>query len=94
MRRSQRKRLMAGKVSARDATLLYQRMLEILRVRGVEKPAWVTPREFADMVAERAEGPTVRELTSAYNALRFSSDRSGAARIVELLASLEAMPRA
>jgi len=90
----QRKRLMEGKVTAKDATLLYQRMLEILRLRGLEKPAWLTPREFADLVAGREEGPTVIELTSAYNALRFGPAPGGAARMVELLTTLETLPRA
>jgi transglutaminase-like putative cysteine protease len=94
IRRVQRKRLMEGKVTARDATLLYERMLEILRGRGVEKPAWVTPKEFAAMVAERNDGPAIDELTREYNALRFGNNRAGAARMVELLSALEAMPRA
>lgn len=92
MRRQQYRRLLAGKVTGRDATLLYRRMLEILRRRGVEKPAWVTPQEFATMIAAKPEGPAVLELTAAYNAVRFGSDASGARRMVELLSMLEAVP--
>jgi protein-glutamine gamma-glutamyltransferase len=88
-RRLQRKRLLEGKVTARDATLLYRRMLEVLSRRGFEKPAWVTPQEFAGMVESTPEGPAVRELTQAYHAVRFGGDPSGARRMVELLTSIE-----
>jgi transglutaminase-like putative cysteine protease len=36
-----------GQAEASDATLLYQRMLKVLKRRGVEKPVWLTPCEFA-----------------------------------------------
>ena len=94
LRRQQYRRLQAGKVTARDATLLYRRMLEILGRRGVEKPDWVTPQEFASMISAQPEGPAVIELTAAYNAVRFGSDPTGVRRMMELLVALEAAPRA
>src|SRR5579872_1078729 len=41
------RRVREGRVSSDDATLLYARMLDVLRRRGFQKPAWFTPREFA-----------------------------------------------
>lgn len=90
MRRIQRRRMLEGRVTARDATLIYRRMLDVLGGRGFEKPAWVTPWEFAGMVEETPEGPAVRELTEAYHAVRFGGDVAGARRMVELLAAIEA----
>ena len=89
MRRQQRKRLLAGIVSARDATLVYRRMLEVLGRRGFEKPAWITPQEFAGMVDSTPEGPAVRQLTDAYHAVRFGNDPAGARRMVALLTAIE-----
>jgi transglutaminase-like putative cysteine protease len=89
MRRQQRKRMLDGRVTARDATLIYRRMLDVLAGRGFEKPAWVTPREFAGMVESTPEGAAVRELTEAYHAVRFGGDASGARRMVELLGAIE-----
>ena len=34
-----------------DATLLYERMLQIARRHGYQKPAWFTPAEFAASLA-------------------------------------------
>ena len=33
-----------------DAAMLYNRMLAVLHRRGYEKPAWLTPAEFATLM--------------------------------------------
>lgn len=70
--------------SARDASILYDQMLERLRQRGLEKPPAVTPLEFAERlpVGERA---WVLEFTLAYNAARFGADAPATARLAEML---------
>src|ERR1039457_4012335 len=41
-------RVRRGQADVGDATLLYRRMLHVLKRRGFQKPAWYTPVEFAD----------------------------------------------
>ena len=41
-----------GEAQASDATLPYHRMLKVLHRRGIEKPVWLTPCEFARVVQE------------------------------------------
>jgi transglutaminase-like putative cysteine protease len=72
-----------------DATLLYQRMLKALRRRGIEKPAWLTPFEFARVLQEPELSLLVEDFTSAYNELRFGGNAEAAARIFVLLDRLE-----
>jgi hypothetical protein len=81
-----------GEAEASDATMLYQRMLKVLRKRGIEKPPWVTPFEFARVVQEPGLAQLVTDLTAAYNELRFGGKREVAGRIVNLLEQLEAVP--
>ena len=78
-----------GRARAGDATLLYERLLELLSRRGYEKPPWVTPLEFLAQLPETANSPALRELTLAYNALRFGGSQQGAPRILELLQQIE-----
>ncbi|MBV9771304.1 MAG: DUF3488 domain-containing protein [Bryobacterales bacterium] len=82
-----------GRGQASDATLLYQRMLKALRRRGIEKPAWLTPCEFARVVQEPELSLLVDDFTTAYNALRFGGNSEAAQRIFVLLARLEAAPQ-
>jgi hypothetical protein len=72
-----------------DATLLYQRMLKALRRRGIEKPAWLTPCEFARVLQEPELSLLVDDFTSAYNELRFGGNAEAAGRIFVLLERLE-----
>ncbi len=78
-----------GSAQASDATLLYQRMLKVLRRRGIEKPAWLTPCEFARVVQEPELSLLVEDFTSAYNELRFGGNAEAAGRIFVLLERLE-----
>lgn len=78
-----------GEGDASDATLLYQRMLKALRRRGIEKPAWLTPCEFARVLQEPELALLVEDFTSAYNELRFGGNAEAARRIFLLLERLE-----
>ncbi|HBY64163.1 MAG TPA: hypothetical protein DEH78_30445 [Solibacterales bacterium] len=82
-------RLRRGEARASDATLLYQRMLQLLRRRGLEKPPWVTPAEFARQIPPSATAVLVEEITESYNALRFGARPDAAPQLAALLARLE-----
>jgi transglutaminase-like putative cysteine protease len=83
------KQAQRGAARASDATLLYARMLGLLKRRGFEKPPWLTPAEFARVLPASEIAGLVREFTSAYNDLRFGSRREAAPRMVALLDRLE-----
>ena len=84
-------RAQRGQAQASDATLLYTRMLNLLSRRGIEKPAWVTPLEFARCIPASTLAPVVEDLTSAYNDLRFGGRREAAKQMIALLDQLERM---
>jgi transglutaminase-like putative cysteine protease len=86
-------RLRRGQVSVADATLLYRRMLKLLKRRGYEKPAWFTPYEFACSLPPSEVGMLVLQFTSAYNALRFGGQADAAVRLSALLEELEGRRR-
>jgi transglutaminase-like putative cysteine protease len=75
-----------------DATLLYGRMLRVLKRRGFEKPAWLTPAEFARLLPASDTAVVVSEFTNSYNALRFGADTAAAVHMVMLLERLEEAP--
>jgi hypothetical protein len=77
-----------GQASVGDATLLYQRMLHILKRQGYQKPSWFTPAEFAASLPSGPLGSTVTEFTAAYNALRYGGRTDVAARLSTLLDEL------
>lgn len=87
--RQQQLRVSAGRVRARDATILYQRMLAALQRRGYAKPPWVTPREFVGHLSQTPFRPTAAEITDAYYLVRFGQDHGAAARMLELIQELE-----
>jgi len=64
-------------------------MLQVLHRRGIEKPAWLTPFEFAHVLQEPEVATLVEDLTEAYNELRFGGNAEAAGRIVVLLERLE-----
>lgn len=80
-----------GEGQASDATLLYQRMLSLLERRGFQKPAWLTPSEFARVLPSSEMSVLVEDLTSAYNELRFGGRRDAAPRLIRLLDRLEGL---
>ncbi|MBI4904830.1 MAG: DUF3488 domain-containing protein [Acidobacteria bacterium] len=83
------RRVQRGQASASDATLLYLRMLAILRKRGIEKPSWLTPNEFVATLKDEQTAARVREFTSAYHELRYANRMEAAPRLVTLLEQLE-----
>jgi transglutaminase-like putative cysteine protease len=82
-------RLRRGEAQGADATLLYERMLRVLKRQGFQKPAWFTPVEFARSLGGTPLGAAVVEFTSAYNALRFGGRTEVAPRLSALLEQLE-----
>ncbi len=74
---------------ASDATLLYHRMLRLLGRRGIQKPAWATPREFAAMIREAELAALVASATEAYHELRFGGTATAAPRLLALLDQIE-----
>jgi hypothetical protein len=85
------RRLKRGEGEASDATLLYQRMLGLLERRGIQKPPWLTPSEFARVLPPTELSPLVEDLTSAYVEFRFGGRCDAAPRMVHLLDQLEKM---
>jgi transglutaminase-like putative cysteine protease len=84
-------RLARGQGQASDATILYQRMLAMLARRGIQKPPWLTPSEFARVLPASDVSAVVGDLTSSYNALRFGGRGDVAPRMMMLLDQLEKM---
>jgi transglutaminase-like putative cysteine protease len=78
-----------GRARTDDATLLYGRMLELLRRKGYQKPAWFTPGEFARTLPPSDLGTLVTQFTEAYHALRFGGRLDAAPRLSQLLERLE-----
>ena len=82
-------RARAGRSRPGDATLLYQRMLKLMRRRGYQKPSWLTPREFATNV-RGARGEELERFTAAYYAVRFGGQNEVAR---DMAAALERLAR-
>ncbi len=77
-----------GSARPSDATLLYERMLYVLRRRGFAKPGWTTPAEFARQLPASPASAIVSEFTAAYNDLRYGGNAAAAPRMVALLEEL------
>lgn len=84
-------RLARGQGEASDATILYKRMLAMLARRGIQKPPWLTPAEFARVIPAAEVRGVVGDLTASYNALRFGGRGDVAPRMMTLLDRLEKM---
>jgi protein-glutamine gamma-glutamyltransferase len=87
------RRLRRGQPGVGDATLLYHRMLKLLKRRGYQKPPWFTPHEFAASLPSAELGRLVAQFTAAYNALRFGGQAEAAPQLSALLQELERQPR-
>jgi protein-glutamine gamma-glutamyltransferase len=83
------RRARRGHAGSGDATLLYQRMLDVLKRRGYQKPPWFTPAEFAATVSPPGLATAVAEFTTAYNEWRFGGRTDLAPRLSVLLDELE-----
>jgi transglutaminase-like putative cysteine protease len=82
-------RIRRGQIGASDASILYGRMLSILRRRGFEKPAWLTPIEFARVLPDARTAVLVENLTGAYNELRYGGKPEAGIKMLALLQDLE-----
>ncbi len=85
------RRMARGQGIASDATLLYARMLRALAKRGMHKPPWLTPGEFARVLPASDVSGVVHDLTVFYNEFRFGGRTDVAPRMMELLDRLEKM---
>jgi hypothetical protein len=85
-------RIRAATAGSHEATVLYQRMLEILHARGIEKPSWLTPAEFARLVPPGAVGDAVADFTEAYLELRYGGKREAVPKLFALIRTLESIP--
>jgi transglutaminase-like putative cysteine protease len=85
------RRAQRGEAHASDATLLYERMLRVLERRGLQKPPWLTPAEFARVLPASELAMLVEDLTGAYNQFRFGGRRDAAPRMVRLLRRIETL---
>ena len=83
------RRLARGQGEASDATLLYNRMLGVLARRGIQKPPWLTPAEFARVLPASEVRGVVFDLTAFYNEFRFGGRRDVAPEMMRLLENLE-----
>jgi protein-glutamine gamma-glutamyltransferase len=86
------RRVRRGNAAAGDATLLYERMLQVLKRRGYQKPAWFTPGEFVASLPPSPFGAAVEEFTDIYNQWRFGGRAEVALRLSEILDRLEHYP--
>jgi transglutaminase-like putative cysteine protease len=85
------RRMARGQGVASDATLLYARMLRLLAKRGIQKPPWLTPGEFARVLPASEMRGVVGELTVFYNEFRFGGRTEVAPQMMRLLERLEKM---
>jgi hypothetical protein len=74
--------------SPSDASLLYERMLDVLARRGFQKPAWFTPAEFARHLPAE-ENRRVTAFTEVYNSIRFGGDSTATPQLARLLQEFE-----
>jgi hypothetical protein len=66
-------------------------MLRVLEHRGLQKPPWLTPAEFARVLPASDLAMLVEDLTGAYNEFRFGGRRDAAPRMVRLLRRIETL---
>jgi transglutaminase-like putative cysteine protease len=88
-RRAHAQKLERGETERSDATILYQRLLGELEKRGVQKPPWLTPVEFARVLPDSEISLLVGDATAAYNQLRFGGERNSAPRMMRVLEQIE-----
>ena len=88
-RRSHTQRLERGETERSDATILYQRLLDALEKRGVQKAPWLTPVEFARVLPASEISTLVDDATAAYNQIRFGGRRESAPRMMRVLEQIE-----
>jgi len=88
-RRAHTQRVERGETERSDATILYQRLLDALEKRGLQKPPWLTPAEFARVLPASEISALVDDATIAYNQVRFGGHRESAPRMMRVLEQIE-----
>jgi hypothetical protein len=83
------RRIKRGQGSLADATLLYHRMLHLLRRRGFEKRPSHTPGEFAASLPRTELRALVEQFTAAYHQVRFGGRLEAAPQLSTLLERIE-----
>ena len=92
-RRSRLRQVRSGRAEPSDATLLYERLLELLLRRGVQKPVWMTPSEFVEALPQTVPRELVAQATMLYQQMRFGQHLEVGPRLAELLDRLAALPQ-
>jgi hypothetical protein len=85
---SQVRRIQRSGGTVRDASVLYERMLDRLARRGFQKPGWFTPNEFVRHLPAE-ERRRVAEFTEIYNGIRFGGDAAATAHLAAMLREFE-----
>jgi transglutaminase-like putative cysteine protease len=83
------RKLSRGAIGASDAAILYSRMLDLMRRRGYEKPAWLTPSEFSRILPPSPTSALVEEFTLSYHELRYGGRLDAGTRMLRLLREIE-----
>lgn len=78
----------AGRLSPREATLTYLRLLKLLARKGMRKSPSQTPMEFAETLLRPELRPAVIEFTTLYNAIRFGQRPADPVRLLDLLSAI------
>ena len=81
------RRARAGRLAPREATALYQQMLQLMKRRGYHKPSWFTAQEFAAIAGVAEE---LNPFTEAYHAVRFGDDAAASREMNRALETLSA----
>lgn len=77
------------RLSAPEATLLYQRLLALLRRKGYTRAPSETPLEFAASLSPPELAAPVGEFTSLYNHVRFGQQTPAVGRLAGLLRQVQ-----
>jgi hypothetical protein len=88
-----RLRIHRGPLPPQVAALSYRRMLRLLEQRGWKKSPEQTPLEFAAAIPGGGLVAPVRQLTAAYQAVRFGGQSPDASQLASLLAEVQAALR-
>ncbi|GIU75635.1 MAG: hypothetical protein KatS3mg004_2722 [Bryobacteraceae bacterium] len=89
-----RRKLRQGAATPHDAAIIYERMLTRLKKSGFEKPAWMTPAEFARCLPDGEPGASVRSFTAAYHRFRYAADPAAAADLSRWMDRIDTLPTA
>lgn len=86
-----RYKVRSGRITHADASILYRRMLRILKSRGYDKPLSFTPAEFASSLPPSKLAGAVHEFTLGYQAFRYGNDAAGASSLIALLRQMRTL---